>query len=107
MHRALVVFVASMGLIAIGAAPASAAPTHPEYIAQADPICRSTIDAQRQAGGAKGFLGPLKHGHLKAAGRSMRRVFAAFSPGVEQLAALEPPVADAQLIATWVQDLRA
>jgi hypothetical protein len=104
MKRCLVL---ALTISLFAASSALAQPTRDQYIAQADPICRSTIDAQRQAAGPKGFLGPLKQGHLKAAGRSMRRVFAAFSPGVEQLAALEPPVAEAQLIATWVQDLRA
>jgi hypothetical protein len=95
----------AIALIPVGSA--SAAPTHVEYIAQADPICQATIDAQKKAAGPKGFVGPLNHGHLKVAGRSMRRVFAAFSTGVEQLAAIEPPAADAQLIATWVQQNRA
>ena len=87
--------------------PAHAASTRAEYVAQVDPVCRATIDAQRRAAGPKGYLGPLNHGHYKAAGRSLRRVFAAFGPGVEQVAAIEPPVADGQLIRTWVQDLRA
>jgi hypothetical protein len=107
MRRAVIAAVLSVGVIAAGAAPANGAATRAEYIAQVDPICQATIDAQRQAAGPKGFLGPLNHGHYKAAGRSMRRVFAAFGPGVEQVAALEPPAADAQLIGTWVQDLRA
>src|SRR6266508_2760576 len=104
MRHALIPIALTLALV--GAGSALAAPSRDQYIAQADPICQSTIDAQRQAAGPKVFLGPLKHGHLKAAGRSLRRVVAAFSPGVEQLAALEPPAADAQLIGTWVQDLR-
>lgn len=107
MRRALTLVVLSLGLTCLGAGAADAASTRAEYIAQVDPICQATINAQRQAAGAKGFVGPLNHGHYKAAGRSMRRVFAAFAPGVEQVAAIEPAVADAQLIGTWVQDLRA
>jgi hypothetical protein len=99
--------VLSLGVIAVGAAPAKGATTRTEYIVQVDPICQATINAQRQAAGPKGFVGPLNHGHYKAAGRSMRRVFAAFGPGVEQVAAIQSPTADAQLIGTWVQDLRA
>src|SRR6266576_4554716 len=94
-----------VGLVAVQSA--GAASTRADYIAQTDPICQQTIDAQRRAAGPKGFVGPLKQGHLKTAGRSVRRVFAAFAPGVDQVAALQPPAADAQLIGTWVQDLRA
>jgi hypothetical protein len=107
MQKTVMPFVVSIGLMVTLAAPAWAASTRVEYIAQADPICKSTIDAQRAAAGPNGFVGPLNHGHLKIAGQRMRRVFAAFSPGVEQLASIEPPAADAQLIATWVQNLRA
>ena len=107
MRRAVIGAVLSMGVIAVGAAPANGVATRAEYIAQVDPICQATIDAQRQAAGPKGFVGPLNHGHYKAAGRSLRRVFAAFGPGVEQVAAIAPAVADSQLIGTWVQDLGA
>jgi hypothetical protein len=101
--------IGGLAALAIAAVPAgaAAAPTRDQYIAQADPICQATIDAQIKAAGPKGFLGPLEQGHLKAAGRSMRRVFAALSPGVEQLAVIEPPAADAQLLGTWVQQNRA
>jgi hypothetical protein len=99
--------VAALAITLTSAASASAAPTRAEYIAQADPICQATIDAQIKAAGPKGFVGPLKQGHLQAAGRSMRRVFTALAPGVEQLAAIEPPAADSLLIGTWVQQNRA
>jgi hypothetical protein len=92
--------------IAVVPAGAAAAPTREQYIAQADPICQATIDAQRQAAG-KGVTGPLNQGKYKLAGRNLRRIIAAFSPGVEQIAALESPSADAQLIGTWVSSLRA
>jgi hypothetical protein len=93
--------------VAAAVPSADAASTRAEYIAQVDPICHATIEAQRQAAGPRGFVSPLNHGHYKTAGRSMRRVFAAFGPGVEQVAAIAPPAADAQLVGTWVQDLRA
>lgn len=85
-----------------------AAATREEYIAQADPICQATIEAQRNAAGP----GPtttrlLKHGRLKAAGHRLERIFQAFAPGVEELAALEPPAQDAPLIATWIAMLRS
>jgi hypothetical protein len=105
--RALIAgFAVVLAIVFAPVGSASAAPTRAEYIAQADPICQATMDAERRAIGS-GFLAPLRHGRLKVAGRKLRREFAAFAPGVEQLAALEPPAADAQLIASWVQDLRA
>ena len=107
MRRALTLVVLSVALTWLGATAAIAADTRAEYIAQVDPVCQATISDQAKAAGPKGFVGPLNHGHLRAAGRSMSRVFAAFSQGVEQVAAIVPPVADAQLIGTWVQDLRA
>jgi hypothetical protein len=96
--------MAAAVLAAVTAAPATAAPTRAEYIAQADPICQSTDDAERRA--IKGYRGLLKKGRYKAAAHKLRAEFAAFSPGVEQIAALEAPAADVQLIATWVQMLR-
>ena len=107
MRKAVMPFVLSMGLIAVWAAPADAASTRAEYIAQADPICQSTQAAERRALGPKGtVLRLLKHGRYKEAARRYRNNTAAFSAGVEQLAALEPLSADAQLIGTWVQILR-
>jgi hypothetical protein len=107
MRKALIPFVLSVGLIAVWAAPANAASTRAEYIAQADPICQSTEAAERRALGPKGtVLRLLKHGRYKEAARRYRNTTAAFSTGVEQLAALEPPSADAQLIGTFVQMLR-
>ena len=83
-----------------------AAATREEYIAQADPICQSTDAAEARAVGP-GVLPALKHGQLKTAGRRFRKEFQAFAPGVEQLAALVPPAADAQLIGNWIAMLRA
>jgi len=101
-------FVLSMGLIALWAAPANAASTRAEYIAQADPICQSTLQAERQALGPKGTVFRLlKKGRYKEAARRYRNTIAAFAPGVEQVAAVEPPITDAQVIGSWVQMLRA
>jgi hypothetical protein len=108
MRKAVIPFVLSIGLTAVWAAPADAASTRDEYIAQADPICQSTEAAERRALGPKGtVLRLMKKGRFKAAAQRERNTGVAFSAGVEQLAALSPPSADAQLIATWVQMLRA
>jgi hypothetical protein len=84
------------------------ASTRAEYIAQADPICQATIDAQKQAAGSgPTTLHLIKAGRLKAAGHRFGRIFDAFAPGVEQLAALSPPAEDTQLIGGWIEMLRA
>ena len=106
--RKVMPFVLSLGLIAVWAAPADAASTRAEYIAQADPVCQSTEAAERQALGPKGtVLRLMKKGRFKAAAHRERNTVVAFSAGVEQLAALTPPSADTQLIASWGQMLRA
>ena len=108
MRRAVITAVLSVGVIAVGAAPANGAATRAEYIAQADPICQTTMEAERRALGPKGtVIRLMKEGRFKAAARRYRNSNVAWSVGVEQLAALEPPSADAQLLATWVQMLRA
>ena len=43
MRKGVIPFVLSVGLIAIWAAPADAASTRAEYIAQVDPICQSFV----------------------------------------------------------------
>jgi hypothetical protein len=85
-----------------------AAATREEYIAQADPICQATIDAQKSAAGS----GPttvrlIKLGRLKRAGHRLERIFNAYAPGVEQLAVLQPAPGDTQLMGTWIEMLRA
>jgi RTX calcium-binding nonapeptide repeat (4 copies) len=85
-----------------------AAATRPEYIAQADPICQRTIQAEGKAiGGPGGVTRLIEKGEFKLAAKRLRKEIAVFAPGVEQIAALEPPPPDTQLIGTWVATLRA
>jgi hypothetical protein len=89
----------------VAASPALAQPTRDQYIAQADPICAATNQAAARA--LRGVFSDLRHLRwVKAAGK-FQRAGALFSGGTEQIAALEPPVADSSLIATWVASLRA
>jgi Ca2+-binding RTX toxin-like protein len=89
-------------------AAASAAATRDEYVAQADPICASTIAAQAEAEGGVGTIGRLiRRGRLKAAARRFRALIAAFGDGVEQLATISPPTQDGWLIGSWIAMLRA
>jgi hypothetical protein len=105
MRKAVMPFVLSVGLIAVWAAPADAASTRAEYIAQADPICHSTNVAVAQA--ARGIRSDERQGRFKVAARKLRKEIPLQSAGVEQIAAIEPPPADAQLLGTWVQMLRS
>ena len=104
MRRAVIGAVLSVGVIAVGAAPANGA-TRAEYITQVDPICQSTNDAMSHA--AKGLQQDKKARRFKVAARKLRAQLAIFGPAVEQIAALDPPVTDAPLIANWVQMLRS
>jgi hypothetical protein len=49
MRKAFMPFVLSVGLIAVWAAPANAASTRAEYIAQVDPICQSFVAPENAA----------------------------------------------------------
>ena len=105
MRRAVIAAVLSLGVIAAGAAPANGAATRAEYIADADPICLGANTAMKQA--AKGLQQDKKTGRFKVASRKIRAQMAIFGPAIEQIAALEAPASDVQLIGTWVQMLRS
>lgn len=89
----------------IAASSASAETTRAQYIAQADPICATSLLGQNSA--LQGFLPDVKRGDLKKAAGKFRHAVPFFSAGVERLATLEPPAADTALIGTWLQALRA
>jgi hypothetical protein len=105
MRKAVMPFVLSVGLIAVWAAPAEAVSTRADYIAQADPICLAT--AQADAHALSGGVTDINKGRFKVAARKMRRAGVFFSAGVDQLAALERPPADASLLGSWIDSLRA
>jgi hypothetical protein len=92
-------------VLTITAATASAASTRAEYVTQADPICASAIKTEKSSQRGIGRL--IDKSRYKAAARKFRRTNQAYGDGVEQIAALVPPPADAQFISTWVQMLRA
>jgi hypothetical protein len=118
MRKALIPFVLSVGLIAVWAAPADAASTRAEYIAQVDPICQSFVgpedvayrayvrDSKREAHLAG--KGTLK-AWLKATRRtshSLTRFTQIDASLNEQIATVPPPAADAGTIATWLNNRR-
>jgi hypothetical protein len=118
MRRAVMPFVLSIGLIAIGAAPAQAASTRDEYIAQVDPICQSFVGFENDAYRAyrrntKRWDHLAGSGTLKAWLNATRRVskslmqFTQIDGSLnEQIAAVPPPAADAGTIGTWLNDRR-
>ncbi|HEX3294992.1 MAG TPA: hypothetical protein VHR38_14770 [Solirubrobacterales bacterium] len=105
MRKSVMPFVLSVGLIAVWAGPADAASTRADYIAQADPVCLAT--AQADAHALSGAVTDINKGRFKVAARKLRRAGRFFSAGVDQLAALERPPADASLLGSWIDSLRA
>jgi hypothetical protein len=118
MRKAALPFVLSMGLIGVWAAPADAASTRAEYIAQVDPICQSFVGPENDAGNAffKNMerVGRIaKSGSAKALARQARRTARPLSRLAQidlslnaQLAAVPPPPPDAGLIGTWLDGRR-
>lgn len=104
MRRSLPLFLA-IGVALIAASPALAEQTREQYIGAADSICLNSLEAQNQA--LKGFTSDVKHGQVKKAAGKVRRAGVAFSQGVDGLAAIEQPPADASLLGSWIQSLRA
>ena len=102
----------------LGVAPALAAPTRAEYIAQADPVCQSFVEPESASLGAyhrdfKSWLRAAKKGSIKRFARLTHRLAAALldfdrvhSSMTEQVAAIQPPDADASLIGIWLNGRR-
>jgi hypothetical protein len=87
------------------AAPANAASTRAEYVAQVDPICAATLTLEKRTFGGVG--GDLRHGRNKQAARKFERTDRVFANAIDQLAAVPPPASDAALIGQWIAMLRA
>jgi hypothetical protein len=117
MRKAVLPFVLSVGLIAVWAAPAEAASTRAEYIAQVDPICQAAAAPLSQADQAvsksyKSFLRPGTYSvkqfsrKAKRLARSMNRRAAVYSSVTEQIAAVPPPAEDAATVSAWLDHRR-
>jgi hypothetical protein len=114
MRKAVMALVVSMGLIAVWAAPAEAASTRAEYIAQVDPMCRENLGPWQETYAAevktfKKWMGLSKNGALKAWIRQTHRYARALERHVQvhasltqQISTVPPPVDDAQLVASWL-----
>ena len=114
MRRAVIAAVLSMGVIAVGAAPANGAATRAEYVVQADAICQAVRGQASDADSAyiknyKRWFRVAKSGTLKAFVRQTRRTagsllrFTQIHMSVtDQIAAVPSPAADAGTVNTWL-----
>jgi hypothetical protein len=114
MRKAVMPFVLSVGLIAVWAAPAEAASTRAEYIAQVDPVCQAFApqvnDAAEAYGknvkelGRRSTKGTLK-GWVRQTDRtfrSLRRLVQINAGLTDQIAAVPPTAEDAVTVNTWL-----
>jgi len=118
MRKAVMPFVLSMGLVVGWAAPADAASTRAEYIAQVDPICQSFVGPLGEAWSAyhrnfKRTIRAARADNTKAFLRGTKKVAQSLNlisrtrtGMVDQIAAVPPPDTDAGTIGTWLSDLR-
>jgi hypothetical protein len=117
MRKAVMPFVLSVGLIAVWAAPADAASTRAEYVAQADPICQSFVGPLDAAFGAfntnfKHMVRAGKAGKVKAFIRGTRQTVSSLNglAGIHenmsaQLATVPPAAADSGPVGSWLNYL--
>jgi hypothetical protein len=114
MRKAVLPFVLSLGLITVWAAPAEAASTRAEYIAEVDPICQSFVGPEKAAlhayrKTAQRWDRLASKWTLKAWLKQTRRVSRSLLRLTEldttlngQIAAVPPPAADAGTIGAWL-----
>lgn len=90
---------------ALVAAPAGAAElTRDEYVAQAEPICKTNVLANRRI--FQGAKGEVKAGRLKPASTHFFRAATAFAKTIGQLEAVPRPTADEARLGKWFGLLR-
>jgi hypothetical protein len=104
----------SLGLIAVWTAPANAASTRAEYIAQVEPMCRANLGPRQQtfAGEVRAFKKWARlsnKGTLKAwvnqthkFARALERHVQVHNTLTDQISAVPPPPEDTQLVANWL-----
>jgi hypothetical protein len=85
-------------------AAATEPPTRPEYVAQAEPICKTNVLANRRI--FKGAKGQVKAGKLKPASKHFLRAATAFAKTIGQLEAVPRPTADEARLGKWFGLLR-
>jgi hypothetical protein len=112
--RFLLVSVAAIVAVCVGAVPAQAASTRTDYIAQVDPICAASAPVISQAYGSysrnyKRWAHLASHGTLKGWVKQTRRTGASLSRFnqaearlTDQLAAIPPAPGDESTIGSWL-----
>jgi hypothetical protein len=70
------------------------------FVAKAEPICKQNVLANKRI--FKGAKAEVKAGELKRASGHFTRAASAFGATIRQLAALQPPSADAARIQRWL-----
>ncbi len=101
------VLVALAGVVMVamtGPAGAAAEPTREEYTAQAEPICKTNVLANKRI--FKGAKGKVKAGKLKAASTHFFRAATAFKRTIDQLEKVPRPIADEARLVKWFGLLR-
>jgi hypothetical protein len=118
MRKAVMPLVVSMALITVWAAPADAASTRAEYIAQVDPICQSFEGPVDDGWAAyvrnfKRWVRAAKHGTPKAIVRGAKRTARSLAQWAQtltrlfdQIAAVPPPAEDAATLSAWTNHRR-
>jgi hypothetical protein len=79
-------------------------PTREEYVAAAEPICKSNSEANSRI--LKGVKEQVKQGKLGPAGRRFVRASSALGKTVGQLAKLPQPTEDATKLTKWIGYLK-
>jgi len=91
-------------LLAVAPAAEAAEITREEYVARAEPICKTNVLANKRI--FKGAKEKVKTGKLKAASRHFFRAANAFATTIRQLASVPQPTADEARLARWLDLLR-
>jgi hypothetical protein len=106
--------LALLAISAVAVAPARAASTHDEYVAQVDAICQGYV-AQRTAA-FKAYTRNVTHlsfaepkpgrRDFKRAARSLRRLTQVRASLTTQIATVPPPAEDVDAVGVWLGDRR-
>jgi hypothetical protein len=93
-----------LGLVIMTSPSSAAELTRDEYAAQAEPICKTNVLANKRI--FKGAKGKVKAGKLKAASTHFFRAATAFEKTIDQLETVPQPTADEVRLAKWLGLLR-
>jgi hypothetical protein len=93
-----IAFLSSVSLV-----DAAEAPTRPEYVEQAEPICKQNTISNRNA--LKGTRDDVRHGRLDQAARKFDKAAREFGRTVQRLEALPRPTADEEILTRWFTHL--